>query len=135
SAQQIRDKLTNHLATDNDNQKQDELLLTSDNEKEKLKIKSDNLFFIKSVGNYIEVYFKKDNTIDSRILRSSLKRVEDYLQGNRNFCRSHRAYLVNLNNIVNISGNSQGYELEFRELDKRVPVSRKYSKNLRDLII
>ncbi|MBN1407830.1 MAG: LytTR family transcriptional regulator [Calditrichaceae bacterium] len=111
------------------------IVLTSDNEKENLELKYKDLLFIKSVGNYIEVYFKKGGIIDTHILRSSLKRVETSLVNNNSICRSHRAYLVNLKNISSVSGNSQGYQLEFDETDKTVPVSRKYLKNIRDLIL
>ena len=110
------------------------IILTSDNDKEELKIKYTNLLFIKSVGNYIEVYFKNGDKIDSQILRSSLKRIEDILNDNSYICRSHRAYLVNIGNISSVYGNSQGYQLEFEDIDKSVPVSRKYAKNIQEFI-
>jgi hypothetical protein len=136
TAQQIRDKLSNRQVNPNNNNHTDKIiLLTSDNEKEHLKLTYENLLFIRSVGNYIEVYFKNGDKIDSHILRSSLKRIEDSIIDNNYVCRSHRAYLVNLKNISNVSGNSQGYQLEFDVTDKRVPVSRKYLKNIRDLIL
>jgi DNA-binding LytR/AlgR family response regulator len=100
-----------------------------------LRIKAVNLLFIKSVGNYIEIYFKNNDKADSQILRSSLKRIEDIFKNHEYICRSHRAYLVNLKNISSVSVNSQGYQLEFDDTDKCVPVSRKYLHTIRKMIM
>jgi hypothetical protein len=135
-AQQINAKLQkNHTTFQNNSRSEESILLTSDNEKEELKIEPAKLLFVKSVGNYIEVYFKNSDKIDSKIMRSSLKRIEDLIVNHKYICRSHRAYLVNLNNISNVTGNSQGYQLELEGTEKNVPVSRKYLKNIRDLIL
>ncbi|MEJ2544086.1 MAG: LytTR family DNA-binding domain-containing protein [Calditrichaceae bacterium] len=135
-AQQINAKLQkNHTTFQNNSRSEESILLTSDNEKEELRIEPANLLFVKSVGNYIEVYFKNSDKIDSKIMRSSLKRIEDLIINHKYIFRSHRAYLVNLNNISNVTGNSQGYQLELEGTEKNVPVSRKYLKNIRDLIL
>lgn len=135
TAQQIRDKLSDSNLNSRNNETDESIVLTSENDKEQLNIEYKNLLFIKSVGNYIEVYFKNDTKIESHILRSSLKRIEDLIKNNVYVYRSHRAYLVNLRNISNVNGNSQGYQLEFDDTDKYVPVSRKYLKSIRDLIL
>ena len=135
-AQQINAKLQgSHTAFQNDARTEDSIVLTSDNEKEELRINPANLLFVKSVGNYIEVYYKNNDKTESQILRSSLKRIEDLIINHEYICRSHRAYLVNLKNITNVSGNSQGYQLQFDATDKYVPVSRNYLRNVRNLVL
>ena len=135
-AQQINAKLQGrHTAYQNDVRAEDSIVLTSDNKKEELRINPANLLFVKSVGNYIEVYYKNKDKTDSQILRSSLKRIEDLIVDHKYICRSHRAYLVNLKNITNVSGNSQGYQLQFEATDKYVPVSRNYLRHVRNLVL
>ncbi len=79
-----------------------------------------DLYFIKSSGNYIEIVEK--NNFKGHILRSSLKEIE---QKYPQLYRCHKSYLVNLDNIKSISGNSKGYELTFYNNNiEKIPVAR-----------
>ncbi len=79
-----------------------------------------DLYYIESSGNYIEVVEK--NNFKGHLLRSSLKEIEQkYTQ----LYRCHKSYLVNLDNIKSISGNSKGYELSFYNSNiRKIPVAR-----------
>jgi DNA-binding LytR/AlgR family response regulator len=48
--------------------------------------------------------------------------------------RCHRSYLVNVNHIDRVEGNSQGYRIYFETIDFAVPVSKNYVNKLRELI-
>ena len=50
-----------------------------------------------------------------------------------NFFGSIFFYIVNINHIIHISGNAQGYRLNLTETTEEIPVSRTYLKNLKKL--
>ncbi len=108
--------------------------ITSESEKEKLVLRPHNLLLIKSIDNYVEVYSNSENKIKTTLLRSSLKRIEENLGSYPVLFRCHRTYMVNVKNISNVTGNSQGYKLSFNSINFSVPVSRSYSKTLLKLL-
>jgi len=83
------------------------------------------LQFAKSEGNYTEFYVKKGNKVEKIFVRISLKHLENQLSGFDFIIRTHRSYLVNLNAVTNVSGNAQGFKLQFNEADITAHVSRK----------
>jgi DNA-binding LytR/AlgR family response regulator len=62
--------------------------------------------------------------VATELKRISLKQFELQIADFPSFFRCHRAYLVNLAQIKNVSGNSQGYFLSFQDATEKVPVSR-----------
>ena len=48
--------------------------------------------------------------------------------------RCHRAFLVNLHQVVKVDGNSQGYRLRLEGCAEEVSVSRGYAKSVKALI-
>ncbi len=83
------------------------------------------LQFAKSEGNYTKVYIEKGNKVETIFVRISLKHLESQLSGFDFIIRTHRSYLVNLNAVTNISGNAQGFKLQFDEPAIIAHVSRK----------
>ncbi|NLT50522.1 MAG: DNA-binding protein [Ignavibacteria bacterium] len=90
------------------------------------------IYFIKSAGNYVEIYYQENSDIKCRLLRTSLKRVEDLCSKFAFIFKCHRTYLVNLDKVKNISGNSQGYLLLFNDDEYSVPVARSLAKELKE---
>jgi hypothetical protein len=109
--------------------------ITSETGKEKIEINLKDLLFIKSIDNYVEVYRADRDNIEIILLRSSLKRIEENLKSYPFLFRCHRTYLINVNNISKVTGNSQGYKLIFKGVEYSIPVSRSYSKILLKLIV
>lgn len=108
--------------------------LSSESGRDRIQIRLNNLLLVKSVENYVEVYWDADQGIKKNLLRSSLKKIEEDLKSYSSIFRCHRTYLVNLKNIDRITGNSQGYRLVFKGIEDSIPVSRSYSKDLRELL-
>ncbi len=102
--------------------------------KEKIEIPLRDLLFIKSVDNYVEIFRTDNDQIKKLFLRSSLKRIEQDLKGHPFLFKCHRAFLVNINNVSRVAGNSQGYRLVFKGIEDAIPVSRYTSKNLFKLV-
>ena len=106
--------------------------LVADNEKDHFEIELTQLVYIESTGNYIEIFYTKDQQLKSTLLRSTLKRTEIQLEPYASLVKCHRAFLVNINKIVQVKGNSQGLRLSLKYTSTEIPVSRNFSKGLKD---
>lgn len=102
------------------------LLLVSETGKERLSLLPDQLLFVESVGNYVEVHWLNVAQGQKTVLRSTLKEIEMALADYPQFLRCHRAFVVNLNAVSRTEGNARGYQLALTGTDAPVPVSRSY---------
>lgn len=116
------------------NQLNDTISFVADNEKDKVVVLLSELYFVESVGNYIQIYYFRNNVVKNILLRCSLKRAETISSNFFDIIKCHRAYLVNTRNVTFVKGNSQGYRLCFDNFDKEIPVARNFSKIVRDQI-
>lgn len=129
SAQQLNTKLINSKQ-----QKEQFIHFESDYKKDDLIIKSDSLVVLKSADNYIEVYYDSDGIVKKQMIRSTLQKAEEVTTEYEFIFRCHRTFIVNINHIVEIQGNSQGYKLFFKNIDFPVIVSQKYINEFTKLI-
>ena len=107
-------------------EKETEVVLWAEKEKDKLVLRGKDLLYIESADNYAQVFYLKEAQIQNNLLRGSLSRMEEFLN-DEDITRCHRSFIVNLNLVDRVSGNAQGYKLHLRDVDKLIPVSRKYS--------
>ena len=94
-------------------------------------IKANALIFIRSADNYIEVFFESNGVIKNQMIRSTLNQAEELLKKFDFIMRCHRSFIVNINHIKEIQGNSQGYKLFFENIDFPALVSQKYIPEFR----
>ena len=127
SAQQLNNKLIG-------NKKETLINFKSDYKKDNLIISPNSLILIKSADNYIEIYYMIDNVVKKKLVRSSLKRANESINEFSFILRCHRTFIVNINYIKEISGNSQGYKISFDDIDFPVMVSQKYIESFKDRI-
>jgi len=99
--------------------------------KDSMSLKPEDIIYIESEGNYVNVYYKRDDKIMHRLLRSTIKQMEESFQNYPMFIRSHRAFIVNTNYISNTKGNAQGYQLTLCDIPHEIPVSRTYLKSIK----
>lgn len=104
---------------------QDKLVhFDSEYQKDKLSIKARLLLLIRSADNYIEVFWKDGDKINSQLIRSTLVKAQELLEDYNFIFKCHRSFIVNINFIDKVEGNSQGYRLFFDNIDFEVPVSK-----------
>ena len=77
-----------------------------------------DILWIKSDGNYIEIF--ENNR--KHLLRSSLKKVFEQNEVSH-LIRCHKSYIVNKNHIRSITGNSKGYKLKLEGTAVTIPAS------------
>jgi len=92
-----------------------------------------DLLFIEADDNYSTVMWKENGTLQKKLLRVNLKNLESQLD-NSFTLRCHRSYIVNVNAISAISGNTNGYKLKINGSDFSIPVSRPKGKEIMEKI-
>jgi len=96
---------------------------------ETLTIKLPDLLFVEANDNYSTFHWMNGHGLEKKMLRVNLKNVESQL--NNSFTlRCHRSFIVNVNKIDHISGNTNGYKLNIRSTDFTIPVSRTKGKEV-----
>ena len=93
-----------------------------------------DILYIESMGNYLNVEYFDDSELRQKRLRSTLKDIEDILAPYPYIFRIHRAFMVNINYITQISGNAAGYKVELFSTDKILPVSKSNVSIFKDKI-
>lgn len=98
--------------------------IPSDNKTETIQFNVKHLLFIKSDGNYVEIYLEQNNQINKYIHRASLQTIENELGNYPNIIRIHRSYIVNCRNITSSKGTARNYQLFFSNIEQSIPVAR-----------
>jgi len=111
-----------------------QILLASDNGKDEIRIAIPDLLVVDSDGNYITVTYLLDGKSRSVLLRNTLFYAEKVVSPYPEIFKCHRSYLVNLDRITKVNGNSQGYRLVIHGVSKEIPVSRGNSARLKELL-
>ena len=102
------------------------IVLTGESGKERLSLLPNQLVYVESVGNYVDVYWLNFMFPQKTLLRSTLKDVEAAVAHDPQFFRCHRAFLINLRAVSHTTGNSRGYQLMMSGSNREIPVSRSY---------
>lgn len=93
-----------------------------------------DIMYVESVGNYLNIVYFNDSELCQKRLRSSLKDIEETLKTFPFLVHTHRAFLVNINFITQVSGNSAGYKISMFSTDRTLPVSKANVASFRDKI-
>ena len=93
-----------------------------------------NLLYMEAVGNYVKVTQLHDGEVKTHMLRATMKQMEDSLQAYPMIVRCHRAFMVNLAQVEQISSNSRAMQLVMRHSHDSIPVSRSNVNKLKELL-
>lgn len=107
--------------------------IVSENKREVYEDKLDNVVLIQSAGNYIEVFYLKDDHIRRQVIRQTLSAVETILSTFPEIIKCHRCCLINRQHVKRLTGVSPAYTLELEGLDFQVPVARHKAAEMRKL--
>ncbi len=130
-ASELNKALNHHLSNSN-HSSDDELLIMASNGKDKIKTSNEELLYIESIGNYATVKWVKNQEVFEKKIRNTLKDIEKQLHNQTHIFKTHKAFIVNLNQVQEVSGNAQGYKLTLKTGASQVPVSRTYLKAFND---
>ncbi|NND52314.1 MAG: LytTR family transcriptional regulator [Flavobacteriaceae bacterium] len=114
---------------------QKKISFSSESKNDTLQIYPHEFKFLRSSGNYLEIFYTEGAQAKKKLIRNSISKLERDLKSHEQFVRCHRSFIVNLDRIIHVNGNLQGYQLEFENLEWRIPVSRRYTKTIKDKIL
>lgn len=112
------------------NERENEVIFTSDSTNKSLNIPVEKIVFITSQANYACIFINKNNIIKEYIIRTTLKKIEQSLLNYNEFYRCHKSYIINSNYVQSLEGNARGYVLLLSTTDIKIPVSRSFPKEL-----
>ena len=112
------------------------MLVFSGGTKEMLEVAVDDFLYAEAEGNYVKATYRtgKNGAVIQKLLRATMKQAEETVADYPYIIRCHRAFLVNVQRVVKVDGNSQGYRLRLEGCEEEVPVSRAYAKGVKMLI-
>jgi DNA-binding LytR/AlgR family response regulator len=112
----------------------DPIVFQSDSQSDKIELMPDETLLIRSADNYVEIFFKTNDKVERKLLRNTLKNIQQVLKNNREFLRCHRTCIVNTSFIVNMTNSYKGHWLKILDFDEEVPVSRQYILGIKDVL-
>lgn len=110
------------------------ILIPAYNGRIALSLSPSSISHLVAVGNYVKVYHWEEGKLRNQLVRTRLSELEKAFSDHTNLLRCHRSYIVNLDHITAIRGNSSGYKLSLREHEETIPVSRSFTQKIRDVV-
>ncbi len=120
-ASKLNNSLHNYLV---DTKIDDELHIVASNGKNQLKMLGSELLYVESMGNYVIIRWMKNEKIHEKTIRNTLKNIEQQLEHRSNMFKTHKAFIVNLDQILRITRakltfTHPGNEFRFRSAPQK----------------
>jgi len=90
--------------------------------------------FIKSADNYVEIVYKEGDTFRKKLIRNTLKNIEQLINPYSIFIRCHRICIVNTLYIEKLNRNINNHWLTIKGYDENIPVSRQYLLKIKEML-
>ena len=107
-----------------DNRDDKLVTISAQNPRNDFSCNCNDILFFHALDNYVIIHFIKDSSYIKEIIRTTLKKTKEDLNEYPNFYHCHKSYIVNLDKVINVSGNAQGLKLHFDYINEIIPVSR-----------
>ena len=109
------------------------IILKDENGKIKFSVVANDLLLLESTDNYVSVFYILQNKVQRKLLRNSLKNLEEMLKEN-SIIRCHRSFMVNPANVEFMQKEGKKLNIKIKHFDKSIPVSEKYSSPFLDFL-
>ncbi|MBN1415862.1 MAG: LytTR family transcriptional regulator [Bacteroidales bacterium] len=107
----------------------------AENKSEKIEIRIADLVFIRSADNYIEIVYLENEQFKKKLIRNTLRNIEDILSFYPVFIRCHRTCIVNKNFVEKMVHHYTVHKIIIKGYNGEVPVSRQYLLQVKEAII
>lgn len=98
----------------------------SENSTETLSLLIADVVFIRSADNYVEIVYKETDLFKKKLIRNTLKNIEQQIKPYSNFLRCHRISIVNTHFIEKLNKENNNHWLTIKGYNEQIPVSRQY---------
>lgn len=109
-----------------------QVTLTGENQNEILTLQADRIVYLAAQDNYVQVFYLEKEQLKSKMLRATLRKLEEILVDWPQFVRCHRTFVANFDLVEKVSGNAQGYRLHLHGVEETIPVSRNLNEMVRN---
>ena len=106
----------------------------SEGKSSKLSVRYSDIISVQSADNYVEIYYLDNEIVEKKLIRNTLKNIEEQLSKHPEFIRCHRTSLVNMSHVAKLERNYGSYQLKMKNIDLELPVSRQYLILVKDAI-
>jgi DNA-binding LytR/AlgR family response regulator len=118
-----------HLKTNIDTSKT--VIIRDDSGVEKLILAIDNILYIKSANNYVEILYIENEEPTKTLIRNTIKNLETYFR-DLPIIRCHRSFMINTKKIESARKTSSGFDVRINHISGTIiPVSRSYVSELK----
>jgi hypothetical protein len=101
--------------------------ISSKEQKRSYQFKSEEVIYIQSQDNYVNILTDEQGMVKQNLVRTTLSQTESEISPScSHIFRCHNSFIVNMDRVVRIEGNSSGYKLYLKDRNNIIPVSRKY---------
>ncbi len=108
-----------------------EFTITDETSKTHLTLNENNLLYIQSANNYLEIHYLKEGVPNNQLIRNSIKAIETIFAGSK-IIRCHRSFMVNTSQIELAKKAGSSYQLQLKKLENiQIPVSKSYQSELK----
>ena len=108
-----------------------EIELNGINKGEQIRLRRQELLFVKASENYVEIFYIKNNSTLHKTFRNTLTAIKTQAPF---LHRCHRSYLVNAAAIKTVDGNSQNAKIKLHHSNLELPLSKSYFKTLKSAL-
>lgn len=116
-------KLTQKLEQNGQPETSKVIKLITENGKLALQLEINELVYLQSDGNYVDVIHLNQGKLEKSIVRNRLKSLLELLP-EEDFFHCHKRYLINGHHVLKVEGNARNLELSLRGVEEKIPVSR-----------
>lgn len=104
--------------------------IKDENGKPMLSIAKENILLLKSESNYTAIFFRQEEKVEKKLIRSSLKNILQQLPAT-DFLRIHRSYSINVNNLSSMDRKNGEIQVKLKQLpDLSLKVSETYKADI-----
>jgi len=108
--------------------------LLSESNKESFELQIANIVSIQSADNYVEILYKEGDSFKKKLIRNTLKNIEQQIMSYSNFLRCHRTCIVNKYFIYKLNREQNKNYISIKDFNEIIPVSIQYLAKLKESI-
>jgi DNA-binding LytR/AlgR family response regulator len=106
----------------------------SENNTENLSLLVAEVALVKSADNYVEIVYKEGDDLKKKLIRNTLKNIEQQIKPYSNFIRCHRICIVNRHYIERLNKSYSNHWITVKGFHEQIPVSRQYLLKLKEIL-
>jgi DNA-binding LytR/AlgR family response regulator len=107
---------------------------TADNNAENLVLPVAEAVLMRSADNYVEIVYREGDHFKKKLLRTTLRNIEQQTKPFSNFTRCHRTYIVNTFYIEKLHRKFNNHWLTIKGYPEEIPVSRQYLLKIKEIL-